>query len=281
MKISVTMLSSYIYCSRKLFLQRVLAVEEPPKESLVLGTLRHEIYDFINQKEERIVASITKKIQCQEIISIYKSFYSKALRERVIKNKSKIKEVNMDIVDVFKRTWPLILNEAETRANNIFNFIQKYNIYGKELWEQLTPKIISELRVSSDKLQLKGIIDRIEQYETGYTPIELKTGKMPNEGVWPGHRIQIAAYALLIEEKFNTTVKEGFINYLDAKQTRHIAINPFMKEEIIDLVKEVQELLSSKQPPKYCENRNKCTNCGLRETCYNEAEIGALLSEIE
>ena len=49
MKISVSMLSSYIYCPRKLFLQKVLAVEEPPKESLVLGTLRHEIYDFINQ----------------------------------------------------------------------------------------------------------------------------------------------------------------------------------------------------------------------------------------
>jgi len=61
MKISVSTLSAYIYCSRKLFLQRVLALEEPPKESLVLGTLRHEIYDFINLSEERIVKSIAKK----------------------------------------------------------------------------------------------------------------------------------------------------------------------------------------------------------------------------
>ena len=60
MKISVSMLSSYLYCPRKLFLQQVLAVEEPPKESLVLGSLRHEIYDFINQSEEKIVTSITK-----------------------------------------------------------------------------------------------------------------------------------------------------------------------------------------------------------------------------
>jgi CRISPR-associated exonuclease Cas4 len=281
MKISVSMLSSYLYCSRKLFLQKVLAVEEPPKESLVLGTLRHEIYDFINQSEENIVTLITKKIHYNEIMSLYKTFYSKALREKVIKNKSRIKEVNLDIVDVFKRTWPLILNEAETRANNIFNFTQKYNIYGKELWKKLTPKIISELKVSSDDLQLKGIIDRIEVYEKGYVPVELKTGKIPKQGTWPGHRIQIAAYALLIEKKFNTKVKEGFINYLDAKETRHIAINPFMKEEILNLVKEVQNLLKNYNPPNYCENRNKCTNCGLRETCYNEAEISTLLSEIQ
>jgi len=279
MKISVSMLSSYLYCPRKLFLQKVLAVEEPPKESLVLGTLRHEIYDFINQTEEKIVSSIKEKIQYNQLILLYKTFYSKALRERIIKNKSRIKEVNLDIVDVFKKTWPLILEEAEIRAKNIFDFMQKYNVYGKELWEKLTPKIISEFNVSSENLQLKGIIDRIEVYENSYVPIELKTGKMPKEGTWPGHRIQIAAYALLLEEKFKTSVKEGFITYMDAKESRHIAINPFMKEEVITLIKEVQQILKNNFPPNYCENRNKCANCGLKSTCYNEAEVSTLLSE--
>jgi len=92
---------------------------------------------------------------------------------------------------------------------------------------------------------------------------------------------QIAAYAMLIEEKFNTNVKEGFVQYLDVKETRHITINPFMKEEIISLVKEIQELLSKQEIPNYCENKNKCINCGLRETCYNEAEVSTLLSEIQ
>ena len=91
MKISVTMLSSYLYCPRKLFLQKVLAVEEPPKESIVLGSLRHEIYDFINQAEEKIVSSVGKGIQYAQLITLYKNFYSRALRERIIKNKSKIK----------------------------------------------------------------------------------------------------------------------------------------------------------------------------------------------
>jgi len=280
MKISVTMLSSYLYCPRKLFLQKVLAVEEPPKESLVLGSLRHEIYDFINQNEEKIVASIAKKIKYEEIMALYKNFYSRILREKIINNKSRIKEVNLDIVDVFKRTWPLILNEAEIRSKNILDFMQKYNIYGKELWERLTPKIISEQRVESDQLQLKGIVDRIEVYENSYVPIELKTGKMPKQGVWPGHKIQITAYAMLLEETFKTEVKEGFVRYLDADETRQIAINPFMKEEIINLVREVQNLLKSQDLPNYCENKNKCIKCGVRGTCYNEQEVTTLLSEI-
>ena len=281
MKISVSMLSAYLFCSRKLFLQQVLALKEPPKESTILGSLRHEIYDFINRSEEKIVTTIKEKIQYNELIKTYKSFYSKALREKIIKNKSRIKEVNLDIVDVFKKTWPLILDEAEIRAKNIFDFIQKYNIYGHDLWEKLTPKIISEIWVDSDKLQLKGIIDKVEIYENGYVPIELKTGKMPKEGVWPGHKVQIAAYSMLIEEKFKTEVKEGFVNYLDAKQTRHIAINPFMRQEILDLVKEVQEILKSHDLPNYCKNKNKCVNCGLRETCYNEEEVSTLLSKLQ
>ena len=281
MKISVSMLSSYLFCSRKLFLQQVLALKEPPKESTVLGSLRHEIYDFINKSEEKIITSIKEKIQYAELFTKYKIFYSKSLREKIIKNKSRIKGVNLDIVEVFKKTWPLILEEAESRTKNIFDFIQKHDIYGQKLWESLTPKVMSEIRIESDSLQLKGIVDKVEIYDTCYVPIELKTGKMPKEGVWPGHRIQLVAYALLIEEKFNTNVKEGFVHYLDEKQSRRIAFNPFMKEEIINLVKEVQELLKNQDIPDYCQNRNKCTTCGLRETCYNEAEVSTLLSEIQ
>ena len=87
MKISVSMLSGYEYCPRKLYLQYVLCITEPPKESLVLGSLRHEIYDFINKNEEGIVTSITKKLQLSNILNIYQALYLKILREKIIKNK--------------------------------------------------------------------------------------------------------------------------------------------------------------------------------------------------
>ena len=281
MKISVSMLSTYLFCQRKLFLQQVLALEEPPKESLALGSLRHELYDFINKSEESIVSSITQKMEYSWLINTYKTCYSKVLKEKIIKNKPELRQFNLDLAEVFRKTWPSILNEAETRSNNVFSFVQQHNVYGRELWEMLTPKIISEQRMESDALQLKGVVDRIEVYESGYVPVELKTGKMPKEGVWPSHRIQVAAYALLIEEKYNTKVNEGFIRYLDSNETRHIALNPFMKEEIKSVVTEIIELLETHNPPAHCSNRNKCTNCGLRNTCYDEEKVTTLLSEIQ
>ena len=281
MKISVSMLSTYLFCPRKLFLEQVLALKEPIKESTALGALRHSVYSSINQSEERIVASIAEKLQYSQLISSYKAFYSKILREQIIKNKPSLRQFNLDLAEVFRRTWPLMLNEAESRSNNVFSFIQQHNVYGKELWERLTPKILSEHKIESELLQLKGIIDRIEIYDQGYVPIELKTGKMPKEGVWPGHRIQIAAYAMLIEERYSTKVKEGFVRYLDSNESRQIAINPFMKDEIKQVIAEIQELLRNASLPNYCSNKNKCVNCGLRNTCYDEEKVTTMLSEMQ
>ena len=38
-RISVSTLSAYMYCKRKLFLERVLGLFEPEKEALVKGTI--------------------------------------------------------------------------------------------------------------------------------------------------------------------------------------------------------------------------------------------------
>ncbi|MBL7055620.1 CRISPR-associated protein Cas4 [Candidatus Woesearchaeota archaeon] len=276
MKISVTMLSSYLYCSRKLFLEKVLKLREPLKDSLVLGTVRHEIYDKINSGEEALVSLITDKDHLKEL---YKKSYLQKTREVIIKNKANITKVKLDLSGVFQKTWPYMEREAVERAENIRKFIEKNNLYGKELWEKLTPKIISELRVSSDSLDLRGIVDRIEVYEEEYVPIEMKTGKAPREGTWEGHRIQTAAYALLLEEKFDTKIKEAFVQYLDINEKRHITINPFMKEEIIELVKKVQELLVKTYLPAYCGSEAKCTKCGLRDKCYDEETLQKLMKE--
>ena len=277
MKISVSLLSSYLYCSRKLFLEKVLLLEEPPKESIVMGSIRHETYDNINKKEGEIVTSITEKHDSEHIQALYKQRYLQILRKAIASNKKRLEEVNINMLEAYRKSFPFIMEESSVRSDNIVNFIKSNNVFGEELWQKLTPKIISELRVESDELKLKGIIDQVHVYDNEYVPFELKTGRTPSDGVWPSHRIQIAAYSLLLQEKFNKQVKGGFVVYLDTKEKRHIAINPFMKQEIRQLVDEVIALLESKELPDFCNNENKCKKCGLKQTCYNEEEVNNLL----
>ncbi len=277
MKIPVSLLSTYLYCSRKLFLEEVLLLEEPPKESIVMGSIRHETYDNINKKEEEMVTSITKRMKLEDIKSLYKQKYLQILRKAIASNKKRLEEVHIGMLDAYKKSFSFIVEESEMRASHVFSFIEENNVFGKELWEKLTPKILSELRLESDELRLKGVIDQVHVYDKDYIPFELKTGRTPNEGVWPSHRIQVAAYSLLLQEHFKKPIKEGFVIYLDTKEKRHIAINPFMKEEVNHLVGEIIALLESKELPDFCNNENKCKKCGLKQTCYNEEEVNNLL----
>lgn len=277
--ISVSTLSSYMYCQRKLYLQYVLKLTEPPKEALIKGSIRHKTYENINLSEEALVKSIKKGTTIGDLKSKYHQKYREILLDVIKQNKQELAQFNLLPTDLFKNVWPLILAESETRATTIHNFISKHNIFGQELWEKLTPKIESELRIQSDKLGLRGIVDQIEVYKEGFVPVELKTGKSPKEGVWPGHKIQLIAYALLMEEHFNTEIKEGFVHYLDSKQRRHIPLNHFMRLEVKELIKKVNELLNSDKIPNFEKNQNKCAKCGLKEDCYNEKKLGEHLNK--
>ena len=276
-RIPVSLLSTYLYCSRKLFLEEVLILKEPPKESIVMGSIKHEVCDRVNKKEEEIVTSITKRIPLDGIESLYRKNHLEILRKVIVNNRKRLEEVNIKMIEAYNKSYKYVIEESSIRANNIFNFIEAYNVFGYELWQKLSPKIVSELRLESDALKLTGIVDQVYFYENDYVPIELKTGRMPKDGVWPSHRIQIAAYSLLIQEKFNKPVKEGFVLYLDSKEKRHIAINPFVRQEVLQVVDEIIELLASKHLPDFCDNENKCRKCGLRQTCYNKEEIDNLL----
>jgi CRISPR-associated protein Cas4 len=265
------MLSSYEYCKRKLFLNYVLDFWEPVKKSTSLGTIRHETYDKINKIEEKLVKSIKHFVPKNDLIDLYQKEYRIILADVIRNNKKNLEELNLNLGEIFRQVWPLILDESQTRASALFEFIQMNSLYGEELWEKLSPKIHSEVRIESENLNLKGIIDQLEVYKTGIVPIELKTGSCPKEGVWPGHRLQVAAYALLTQEKFNQEVKEAFVFYLDHKERRHIAINLFMLEEIKDLTKKVDSLLNSLDLPEIVTNTNKCQSCGLKDICSNDS----------
>lgn len=275
--ISVSTLSSYMYCPRKLYLQYVLRITEPPKDVLLKGSIRHKVYENINLAEEELIKSIKKGMTENDLKGKYHQRYREILLEVIKQNKEDLKQFNILPQDLFKNVWPLILSESETRATIVNNFILKNNIFGQELWEKLTPKIESELKISSEKLGLRGIVDQIQIHKEGFVPIELKTGKCPREGVWPGHKIQLIAYTLLLEEKFNTEIKEGFVHYLDNKEKRHIAINPFMRLEVKELIQKVNNLLNSDKIPGFEKNQNKCSNCGLKEDCYDEKKLKTLL----
>jgi CRISPR-associated protein Cas4 len=278
MKLPVSLLSTYLYCPRKVFLQRVLKLREPLRQPLIFGTIRHETLEKASLAEQGIVCSIIQESVFGDVYSLYMNRYAHALRETVDAHAESLRSLRIEPSDAYEYTLPSLLREAESRAVNTYTFFERTGLLAEELWEALTPKISSEVRIESEKLQLVGVIDQLHDYGPHVVPVELKTGKMPREGVWPGHRVQAAAYALMLQEHSGREVREAVVHYLDGNEKRQIIINPFMREEIVFLVKEIQELLANTLLPEYCDSRQKCAACGLRTQCYDAGLMQSLLA---
>ena len=60
--ISVSLLSNYDYCARKLFLEQVLKLVVIPRAVVIKGSIRHEVHDKISKAEENFVKSIKKEV---------------------------------------------------------------------------------------------------------------------------------------------------------------------------------------------------------------------------
>lgn len=265
MLFSVTDLCSYSWCPRGLYLKKVMKIREPPKDALVLGTIRHAAYDGISGVEEQLAKQVSKGSTLETVKSSFVVEYQKILSEAVISNTSKLQELNLNAESVFVNMWPHLQIEAEDRSSKILQFAQTNNVFEEELWKNLTPKFLSELRVESPNLGLKGIVDRIAVENSSYIPIELKTGRTPLEGVWPSHRIQIGAYSMMLSEKFDTDIPFGIINYLDTRIERSVFINPFLEIEVKGLRDKVEKLISGNLPEK-CSAKKKCGTCKLFDT---------------
>ncbi|MBI2548303.1 Dna2/Cas4 domain-containing protein [Candidatus Woesearchaeota archaeon] len=276
--VSVTDLSAYLFCPRTLYLRRVLKIVPPPREVMVKGTIKHAIIDLMNRREQTIVTSVRRFISYPEVYHIYKTTYGKLLRMTILNNHPALAAVGISDQEMFRLAWPMVLRETEERAQHLFQFVKTNQIFGEELWDRLEPKIKSELSITSDKLQLNGVVDQIRIYPDKIVPYELKSGKTPPEGeIWKSHKIQLTGYALLLEESFGRPINEGIIRYLDAeRRTSHeetldvipsvhddriLAINPFLRDEVKALIQKVQILLSSPIVPPKCPEKKGCKEC--------------------
>lgn len=264
--LSVTTLADYLYCPRKIYLRYVLKFVPVARGPVVKGKIKHDVFDSINKTEENLILNI-KPPDMSNLDIIYKQVYRDLLAKSISKFEGDIKKADLDKEDVFNDSLRKFLDEASYRARTLFEIIQRTGLFGKDLLNALPVKHESELFLSSSRLQLRGIIDRVEIMEDNYIPVELKTGSMPKGGVWPGHRIQLASYILLLGEKFKSD--HGFIEYLDHNVRRKIVMNPFLENEVKDIISKVFNVLESDSVPEVCKNLNKCKACNFRNKCLS------------
>jgi CRISPR-associated exonuclease Cas4 len=91
----------------------------------------------------------------------------------------------------------------------------------------------------SEKLGMVGSVDKLIQTEEEIILCVIKTGRCPEYGVWRSDRMQLAAYAMLIEDEFETTVQRGFVEYIRTPEIRELHIKKRDRALAFQILKQV------------------------------------------
>jgi CRISPR-associated protein Cas1 len=131
------------------------------------------------------------------------------------------------------------------------------------------------VELSSAALGLVGKVDCLRRRDGSYLPYEHKRGQCsrPHDGppaAWPSDRLQVIAYALLIEDAFGQPVPEGRIRYHAANVTVRVPIDAAARDDLRQAIELARTLRTSVERPPIADNERLCARCSLAPVCLPE-----------
>jgi CRISPR-associated exonuclease Cas4 len=135
--------------------------------------------------------------------------------------------------------------------NSDEEYIQKYfNVY-----------------LNDPDIGLVGLIDYFEFNGSEAYPVEIKTGRIPPEGLENPHKNQIIAQAILIERNFDFLVKKAKIYYSGSKKVINHPIKVEDKLNVLKIIGDIREMLTNERIPAPSSDVGKCEDCECKNYC--------------
>jgi len=264
--LNVTDISSYIYCQRKYYLEKIKGMRQSPNKRMIEGKLRHEILEIFSKNEKQLVINLNTEKELKEIIQEYLRFINNIIYNHLRKNRILVYSFKILLLEFKDKLIQGMQNDIHLRAESIKKAMQK-GFFNEILWENLYPKYASEMVIVSEELGLKGRVDRVMFNKDKIIPFELKTREIKK--VYHTDEIQLTAYAMLLEEKFKTSIKTGIIEAGNEKYEIEISEN--LKKDVMEIMEKINNISKNIQYPS---NFSKCQNCYLKEQC-DELNVGS------
>ncbi len=264
--IPVNWLSKYVYCPMKLYLEVVAGIKPKLELRMLLGTIGHSILLKAFAQDEKIISRYSPEMDQNSLFSSFWKRYLDIAFVELTKQKPELSAFNIELLDVFDSMKPILQRLARLRSKEVAVFASSVNVHGKQLTKLIYPKYQVNLKLESDRLQLKGEIDLVESYKDFKQIVDLKLSEPPNYGLWPTDQIQLGAYTLLLREITKQPVKAA-VFYVKYGNRKSISINPLLEKEVYNVRDRILEMTTKRNKPEFKINKQKCDSCSLAEHC--------------
>lgn len=123
----------------------------------------------------------------------------------------------------------------------------------------------------SSRYRLSGRPDELRRTSDGrLVPVEIKSTRAPRNGVpFPSHRVQLLAYALLLEETTGASPPYGVLAYGDGTEIS-VPWDVGAREEVLGVLREWRRPYSGAVDPA----PGKCHTCQFNRVCEGARAVG-------
>jgi len=123
--------------------------------------------------------------------------------------------------------------------------------------------------MQSSRLGLNGLLDMSITASSGEIyPVEFKHS-ISKRGLH--QKYQLAAYAMLLEEKCFKPVRYGFLYLIPTKTIVPVEITASMREHVKKVLSAIRKIIANERIPGYIRSRTRCTDCEFKNYC---ADLG-------
>ncbi|WP_322494894.1 CRISPR-associated protein Cas4 [Chloroflexus sp.] len=91
--------------------------------------------------------------------------------------------------------------------------------------------------------------------------------KDSEQAAGPHFKLQVGAYALLIEEVWSIQIEAGWIYHLPLRKAEKVAISPQLRRNVIEAINAIQQAIRTEALPPPPSSRALCVNCEFRRFC--------------
>lgn len=117
----------------------------------------------------------------------------------------------------------------------------------------------------SPTLNLTGLLDMLILTETEAIPVEFKNNLFDQVG--QNHLMQLAAYSLIIEERWQRPVERAFVHFIPTKHSRQVEMGSLVKNRLLDRLHQFNQMITHENLPDATSVRGRCSDCELRNFC--------------
>lgn len=121
----------------------------------------------------------------------------------------------------------------------------------------------------SRRHHLVGRPDYLVAASDGVIPVEVKSTRLRGSNPYDSHKLQLAAYCLLIEDSEDARPPYGLLHYANA--TVRIPFDDALRNQLLATLDQMRQAQSARPIARSHDDPLRCTHCGFRHACGTQA----------